>query len=91
MPVPPAQKMKDSKLCALMRSSALKKWSGISLPFPAASAEWEQEAASTLFLQGCKQWEAPAPAPVEDQLTQGVDPLANDNCSWHWILKQQWV
>lgn len=47
---------KDSKLWALMRSSALKEWLGISLPFPAVPAEWEQEAASTLFLKAHKQW-----------------------------------
>lgn len=81
-----------------MRSSALKKCSGISPPFPAAPAEWEQEAASTLFLKACKQWarmwrlsESPCsccspwngiPVQNKDQLTQGVEQSANDNHSW---------
>lgn len=82
--VPPARKKKYSKLWALMRSSALKEWPGISLPFPAALAEWEQEAAATLFPKARKQWarmwrlsESPCPccSPWNGNPAQNKDQL----------------
>lgn len=45
--LPPQESLQA--LGALMRSSALKKWSVISLHFPLVPTEWEQEAASILL------------------------------------------